>query len=1552
MSKVTWIGHPLHVKSYVYFWEPDVVYQAQIMGSSWEFPLTNILTDSGSTLQGSIFDVEEGMTIYIGSSAGTYDLGRVRTRDITPDGTTLPIGRTSRGARFGELNPAAGSYITVVNHFDVWSKTPFIDEDGVITKDEISFRASIAQPPIAHAGEHNCGFVDDGTALLTVNFDAVDTTIIQSGAGAPVYAWDFGAGATPETATTATVSGVTFPAGKPRWIKLTVSHNSVSHTTRRVIYPAARTGADSPTTLVVDSFTRTLKPEGQIMNFRLKSDTVSVPDGAMVIFMQEEDFGGSPGPLIGDSILKFIGYHVEDPAEVSASRQGTVTETTIRAEDFLQRSSKRPGFSQVIQRKTSPKNWNHLKDADIDRYTHYLLHWHSTLSEVTGVKLSGLGSTYPVTTLGSTGSSLYSQLDKMARAITHRLTSNHRGMIQVVQDPMRQDTIDRISTVVVDIDEADWTEVRFIKSYYPKVHWLRSSAIVADTTKVPVVFSQSPGESPGQGLSSQNLGQLLTTGQTHLNIITGHDYARLNAEFGIFDITLAHGGDIGINPAEMTWIRSTLSASNQTERGISYTDERFLPLEITYSTDTLTGSQRCRIRVEREVEGTPGVTYIPDSFDFPGFNFPELNLGLPDITLPEIDLGDFALESGRGAFAVLTDLGGLYTTTTWNDATPSWAGLDLTEYGFSDTPVDWSASPHSPLYVDKGDEIETLIAGLSHLWLVRDTLGPNLSVEKVFSFDNQSNQRMIGWSRGRANWAIIASWDEISGQFVTSTWSKDLLNWTQSVVTSQTLTGSLNTEAFYPGLWLSPYDAGTAITTAWFNSTDNDVSIAVSYITHDFGQTWNLFNLPDINPDAALAETLQIPFEFSIGHEVAFYGRQYYANPRYDSRLYRAIGSQITDITPVFTAVEHGPYHSGRSFAVSDADFNQIYLIGWDSTGDQHRGVFITANAGSATPSWITPVSPVSAVAWHKVYASASDKDLAFLLGDNGTVAWIPDGTNDLVKTGDMTHGDSLVGIIAGDGYNPPLTLPSPSMRSVSSVAVLVDGNNRISYSEDFEASNPSWTELTGSFSGNPTDVDFDYSSTYVTNDDGTGQLDLWMVTRDTVTVRCYNVTDVLGTPGFTLEWTSTLLDSGSAIDPRIHSNNITSNDVVTITFGDQNEIRHAYSDDGGTTWQNNSNIVVIDPTGDFSSGDIACASRDDDIFIHSNKAPVITGDGSIPLDVRNGQVPFFDIRIQTASSERTEFYSPLPYTAARLLGGSAILLARPEISSASTPNLFFDYDTNLNYDIIDGSLSTGLSGNGIKDNEGSSSDIEVWHWWSYPVSLTRQQINWFFNIGPLDDPANMSLQSQLYLLNNSLGIDFYQGSASFDDGVPPDNEWQTKILTEDYGPANLNRINSSGGGSGDVDIFIDNLTHTIESGIDTLTNPALFLVSSYLSSPGSATWLNVTPGGETGFVPFKTHGISVSQDNDEDHLAIIGKDLSDTYALSISSTRGLSWSLIGLADDTIHALTHNQNKICVWGESKLGVSDNGGATFFDKVGSYAADVGALGTVKRAIVRL
>lgn len=680
--------------------QPSVVFMARVSQSSFTYPLAQVTFDTAGP--GAYTDIEPGMTILFGSSAGEDDYGRQRIRKAATS-TVLYFGRSSRGTRDGEVDLVDNAYITILQDFRVWSKIPYIDDDGVIYKDaDIAVGTYTTNiPPVANAGAPMAGTVDSGTDLLRVTLPHEANKSFAVSGAISSYAWTLPAGV-------ALVGGYALSDSQIEvdcdpgfyWVKLVVTDsNAETHTARVPIYardPASDTSIGSFTIE-----THRITQEGQRLTVRILEDIAesTYPDGTLVMIWEDEPSSGTDR-----SHMIFTGWHQSDPTVIAAQRTGILRDTTLELLDVAGRLDTLPGFSGSVEVAASPASWSQMTTPNMDKYLHYLLHWHSTALEVADWTWSGTTTNFPFVVLGNAAESLWDQVARRAKALVpdYVLSCNTIGQLQTVIDPMLQDSGDRTATVQATLQEADWSSIRYNHQRPPRAHWLRGEAIVASAVNIAAIFCVAPGEAPGQGESAISQGEQLAVSQSTLNACEGHRYARLNAPQGYFSIALAEGDDQGIEPSDMTWVRLNVSASTAAQRGLTFSNERGLVREISIRYDhTRTGLvKQVELLWERETSGTPAVTVLMPEMGLPDPEWepPSLAYGI----LPEVQLALTPPAQPFTGAQVLMGGASHAQYSAWADfygGTPSWTAL-----------TDWSAGDYDRHCVLPGESVPTLLA--------------------------------------------------------------------------------------------------------------------------------------------------------------------------------------------------------------------------------------------------------------------------------------------------------------------------------------------------------------------------------------------------------------------------------------------------------------------------------------------------------------------------------------------------------------------------------------------------------------------------------------------------------------------------------------------------------------------------------------------------------------------------------------------------------------------------------------------------------------------------
>ncbi len=654
---------------------PTTVFAARVNQSVFTYPLDTLTFDTVTT--GAYTDIKAGMTLYLGSTAGADDLGRQRIRK-TPTSSLLYVGRSSQGTEDGELYVTDNDFITVKNDYRPWAKIVYIDDDGVTFKDsDLAYSDQTSSPPpVANCGPGTCATVSGG--IITVQFVGTASYAVADGASITDYLWDVADGTITVGSSASSSPTVTFPAGF-RWVSLTVTDsNGKTHTARCPVF--ARNAASDVCIPSWQIESHSIKQEGQEITLRIFSDILATtyPDGTLVMI-----FDGEPASASDRTHMVFIGWHHTDPAEIQGTKTGVIQNTTIKCRDIAGKLSALPAFTQTVEGDSTPDKWEQMSTPNVDKFAHYLLQWHSTALDLMDFTPPGTGSTHKFTRLDRVAESMWDQLSRLGRNIVpnHVCGCNTRGQVAFKVDPLLVDSGSRTATIQTSLTGADITSVSWEHKRPSTIHWLRGSAIIASYTDVLYGFTVAPGKSPAQGETEQEIGEQLAVSQSALNVHEGHRYARLNANEGHFQITLSGNSDKGIEPADMTWVRLTISQDIAAQRGLSFTTARGLVHEvrIQYSAERTGLMRTVELEWERETlsvaeavtEDVPDDILPPIEYDPP----PTIYDPTPPPSTP----------TGLGFGTVyVRDEDGLYRTRNFSVSSPSWTKISPTIGGSED----------------------------------------------------------------------------------------------------------------------------------------------------------------------------------------------------------------------------------------------------------------------------------------------------------------------------------------------------------------------------------------------------------------------------------------------------------------------------------------------------------------------------------------------------------------------------------------------------------------------------------------------------------------------------------------------------------------------------------------------------------------------------------------------------------------------------------------------------------------------------------------------------
>lgn len=725
-----WNDHPYSAEGYLWIMQPRVVFRARLVAPAPAYPLAQI--DFNDISYGSTGDLRMGMLMALGSAPGKFDYGMNYVRgDINHDvstASTLNVGYCSRGYNRGELNLVDGAYITVWDCYPPFKRPSRMVSNGGVYKD-YDWGTPAYTSPVAHVGDAgglgNMAFVDD-TGYFPIQFEGGTSYPSSPVSGNLNFSW------TAEDGTFVIGNGVSpnpkikFPTGY-RNIRLVVTDDHAGVSLPREYLVVALSGRDDPTLIrTVSKATWALKPEGVTFQaeVRQRLDPALYLPGSPVMFLVKEKYRGVPGSLTGFEV-KFAGYLQY------ASSFGRSTPTdfergqTIYAVDAALWLATEKAMPATMARTTGiPLNQNALQAANIDRFVWWYLFNYTNAPMLSDFYWSETSDDYAFSNFSSPGGNLYNAGDNLSRGIAHRLTSDSRGRLRMKPDPQRLNLADRTDEVLADLGAGDWTEVKRVKRPLPRIGVMRSTFTLVSTTAAadvvpPVndVNGISPGIVEGQANSEGMngypwLAKAADDGQDGFDRL-GHDYERQNAPEDNLQVKLAHGGDNGLEPAAMAWIRMSIGVNQVIGLDDELDAERCLLLQTTFTFDDDAGTLTQSLLIERETVGTPAaLDPRPDTGIVPTtvtITDPVLHpvTTLPPYTSPMPPIKLTALSRGTAKFARARSYNPALSAINWDSsytltANGLWFVSDtfdyarrvvLTESGIDVCDDIWAASP-------------------------------------------------------------------------------------------------------------------------------------------------------------------------------------------------------------------------------------------------------------------------------------------------------------------------------------------------------------------------------------------------------------------------------------------------------------------------------------------------------------------------------------------------------------------------------------------------------------------------------------------------------------------------------------------------------------------------------------------------------------------------------------------------------------------------------------------------------------------------------------------
>jgi len=646
-------------KLYIAAFLPTSVYSARL--ASIPTTTDSVVEISFTSGAGTLANVLPDMTLYVGTSAGAYDLGTARIRKA-PIAGTFYIGEES------DIDWQGSCYLTVVNEFDIWAKHIRTVSDTLFYMDyDITYtdQNSVFLPVPIMGGNRVLKLVE---ATVSTQFNWSNSYCIDSSiTGYSV------------TCSTATITGgststPTLEFDSTGWhmvvLTVTAANGKTNFGVRYVYVYSDADPAVQITTL--DSASCEYETGGWTFSITLHDDFAlqDVPQNTLCILFAEDYYGSSPisiGQLAGCENVICVGKIAAESYNLSPE----VSEASIEIQGYKNWLEKIYAFPTGVEMvSTTPTDWTQMQSPTVDKVVFRLLQYGSTALRV--MDFYRTADTKLAKGLESPANNLWAQIQELAFAsIMARAGIDRHGRLFVQVEPQVVPYASRTWPVVMTLEKEDWVDsVRMLRVVTNSVGQISSSGVTIQYSgEGDALFSLAPGHVFTHYGTPEILDRLLLSTQELSNEIAGLVMGWRNNPYPSVEFDLsANNRMIDCFPRQK--VQWSVDAAD-TPRGFAITDGHFIPRRVEHKWKSTDGFLQTSIVLEQEsfpalfingdVPGGSANNKPPEPADFPDFP-----------TFPILSGGDIPTTTTFTKALIYSNTFGFLYTESFDSVSPMW----------------------------------------------------------------------------------------------------------------------------------------------------------------------------------------------------------------------------------------------------------------------------------------------------------------------------------------------------------------------------------------------------------------------------------------------------------------------------------------------------------------------------------------------------------------------------------------------------------------------------------------------------------------------------------------------------------------------------------------------------------------------------------------------------------------------------------------------------------------------------------------------------------------
>lgn len=637
---------PQQTKLHLSIFQPQIIFQARINNSSIAKGARVIAFDTVSL--GSYTDIQADQTMWVGSTLGGQQLGKIRVRSATSSEITV--------SENSNIEWEDNAFLTVFKYWELWPVFPRIiqdpgdDENVIFYKDyDIQYtNQNSILGTFVNAGPHRAAYLDIASGQAQLYYTAAGTSNLLGSALS--YHWTF-EGGSPSSSTASVPGYVTYDTPGHYVTSLTISgsNGAVDTTYRYVsIYDQSSPAIQK---WQMTSLNGSRSEGGYSASFRV-FDNIPIQEHAVVVLFGENWYGNTQRNLGGNypngGDIFWVGYIDQDSIQYDYLH----SEMSFDAHSITGMMKESSGFSVSVESKANPSKWYELLDLDCRRAIYHYLRWHTTALRIADFEF--VGSDWPIQFFDSDRESMFDAIDNLMRGtLVGNVVADRQGKIWAEVEAMAYPNPTGSFPALMDITRRDWMNEPSIEERLSEdISFLEMGGIAYTgnaSGTFAAILGSAPGNAPGfhgtiethEGLALQN--------QSQLNQMVGNVFANKNSPFPEIDMDMANNvSNLDIAPQEGTGIHI---AASDTVRNLEI-DGLYLPNNMEWTYSAQDQILLAHVGFRELVNGDVGETITVEVPNEGGFTQPPIQIPpFPPFVTPV-----YALPTGTNT-AILADYG-------------------------------------------------------------------------------------------------------------------------------------------------------------------------------------------------------------------------------------------------------------------------------------------------------------------------------------------------------------------------------------------------------------------------------------------------------------------------------------------------------------------------------------------------------------------------------------------------------------------------------------------------------------------------------------------------------------------------------------------------------------------------------------------------------------------------------------------------------------------------------------------------------------------------------